>query len=107
MAGEDPRYIEWTRFQPCILAGAHGCWGPIDPHHEPRRHGGKRTHDHTAIPACRRLHDSIQHPASLNGSPLAGFTVEQYMTWHRNAAEAMRRQYLAEEHDSPVPEGVF
>ncbi len=104
MSGEDPQHIMFVKTMPCVFAG-HGCFGPIDPHHEPRRHGGRRKHDHTVIPVCRRHHDQIQHPRSLDGSPLESMTLDQYFEWHHTVAKAIRFQFLQQY--TPEPKDIF
>jgi hypothetical protein len=89
MAGEDPRYLRHIRGLPCAVCGANP---PSDPHHLPRRHGGKRTHDREAIPACRVCHDDIQHPKSLKGR-FSGRTYQWYYDWHGRLAGELYVKY--------------
>ena len=100
MAGESDRYRRWVKSLPCCSCGARG---PSDPHHKPRRYGGKRSHDFTAISLCRRCHDDCQHPASLRGR-FAGWTREQYDTWHERQAELNRAHwFIAHPKHQPDP----
>lgn len=105
MAGEDPAYVRWVRDQRCLFHGGK-CFGPIDPHHLPRRFGGKRTHDRTCIPLCRLHHDQLQHPRSLKG-PCADMTCEQYMRWHEDAALELSLRYGRRDDEPIDPHGVF
>jgi hypothetical protein len=89
MANEDPQYKAWIKTRPCAVCNRPG---PSDPHHLPRRHGGPRSHDHTAVPVCRRCHNDIQHPKSLRGL-FEGKTAEWYWLWHTGLAGKLMERY--------------
>lgn len=55
MAGENARYSEWIRSQPCYWPGCRK--GPrSEQHHMSGAGMGLRAHDHDSMPLCREHH---------------------------------------------------
>ena len=64
MAEEDHAYLAWVRAQPCAARALGPCWGGIEAHHDRDMTGlALRSHDHRAIPLCRRHHQHVDQAA--------------------------------------------
>jgi hypothetical protein len=110
LAGEDKRYTDWIRTQPCAACGTVLA---IDPHHalygttyspdEPRppkaiegarKGAAQRSHDYFAIPMCLKCHEPGIH--QLRGF-FAGWSRTQANGWEEEQVRAHRNRYAMQE----------
>jgi len=70
----DTDYMLWVKRQPCLMRGIWGsCQGRVEADHAGRRGTGRKAHDSTCIPLCRRHHQASRFPRS--------WTQEQRRSW--------------------------
>lgn len=92
MAGEDRKYLEFLRRQPCALTGHGVCSDTVDAHHRTGRKGmGQRNADAEAYPLCRQHHIYERH--ALKGY-FAGWVKAQIREWEERTSAHYRRLYL-------------
>jgi hypothetical protein len=67
-------YMLWVKRQPCLMHGVWGsCEGRVEADHAGRRGAGRKAHDSTCIPLCRRHHQASRFPRA--------WTQEQRRAW--------------------------
>lgn len=108
MAGEDPRYTNWVRTQPCAACSGPG---PCEPHHAlsgttyspdetrpakaiPNARKGKaqRAHDHFAIPLHTRCHAQFHRGTGL----FSDMSPEQRDKWESDEVRRYRTRYACQ-----------
>lgn len=65
MAGEDRKYADWIRRQPCAKCG---CSGPSECHHKTGGGMGLRAHDHDSMPLCSDCHRALHNGVMLKAN---------------------------------------
>lgn len=67
-------YMLWVKRQPCLMRGIWGsCSGQVEADHAGLRGTGRKAHDSTCIPLCRRHHQGSRFPRA--------WTQEQRRAW--------------------------
>jgi hypothetical protein len=87
MAGEERKYSEWIKRQPC-----HQCdRGPRSHQHHVTGEGlALRAHDFLSMPLCHRCHMAFH---SLNG-PFKGWDKARCAQWQQEAVVHYRSRFL-------------
>lgn len=83
MAGEDRKYSDWIRRQPCAMCGTREG---IEQHHKSGAGMGLRSHDWYSMPLCHNCHH-----VRLGEMPK-----EQRREFEFNAALGHRERYMQE-----------
>ncbi len=117
MAGEDKRYTDWLRKQPCARCETefrievhHPLWGTTYSPELPRppkaiegaRKGkGQKSHDHYGLPLCIKCHIPGIH---RGGGSFEGMTPDEREAWEREQIPIYRNRYAMQ---SPEPFGAL
>ncbi len=113
MAGEDARYEQWIRTQPCARCGTtfrievhHALWGTTYSPEGPvprksiegaRKGKGQKSHSHFSTPLCIKCHVPGIH---RGGGSFSGTTPEEREAWEREQIAIHRNRYAMQ---SPEP----
>lgn len=113
MAGEDKRYTDWLRTQPCARCQTefrievhHPLWGttyspelprPAKAIEGARKGKGQKSHDHYGIPLCIKDHVPGIH---RGGGSFSGMTPDDREAWEREQIALHRQRYAMQ---SPEP----
>lgn len=106
MAGEDARYEQWIRTQPCARCGTtfrievhHALWGTTYSPEGPvprksiegaRKGKGQKSHSHFSTPLCIKCHVPGIH---RGGGSFSGTTPEEREAWERQQIAIHRNRY--------------
>lgn len=99
MAGEDRRYLEWIRRQPCCSCGVVGS---VEAHHMTGAGMSMKANDHEAMPLCTKCHRAF-HDAS---GDFRFMGKERRRTWQHEQVLACLKRFVTRPTD-PEAEDAF